>query len=261
MENAYKIVVAHPDDEIIFFNSVLDNADTTIICFGPSSSPVVSKGRERVKENFPLKSARFLWISESDVFDPISFPKQTPVREGLTVSRNVERYTENFDIITTRLALELDQDDIVFTHNPWGEYGHEEHVQVFNAVLALQERLNLKIFVSNYVSDKSLELMKLRQGLLSTEIVLGNPCQNLGQQYLDLYVTHDSWTWNADYIWPSTELFFRVQSRVSKTVPAASVATASPPMNILSWNFKEIERSKIRRIFSKLSPGRLLQSR
>ena len=38
----------------------------------------------------------------------------------------------------------------VITHNPWGEYGHEDHVQVFRAVTALQAELGFAVWVSGY---------------------------------------------------------------------------------------------------------------
>ena len=62
------IVVAHPDDEILFFSSVLEAVDEIIICFGPSSSNVVSDGRKRLQGKYPLKNIEWLNIQESNVF-------------------------------------------------------------------------------------------------------------------------------------------------------------------------------------------------
>ena len=255
----YKIVVAHPDDEIIFFNSKLAGAESVIICFGQSDDPAVTAGRAVVKDNFPLDRAKFLWITEANVFDAVSFPRQSVIPEGVTVARNQDRYHKNFATITAMLETELAQDDVVFTHNPWGEYGHEEHVQVFQAVLALQKRMNLKIYVSNYVSDKSMPLMQQRHHLLSAQTIVGNPCQKLGQQYLDLYADNNSWTWDADYIWPATEMFFAINPRPDTDQPQSDAVTASPPLNILSRRFIEVERSKFRKLLSRFSPRRLLK--
>ena len=40
------IIVAHPDDEILFFSSLLKTVDKIVVCFGPSKNQTLSKGRE-----------------------------------------------------------------------------------------------------------------------------------------------------------------------------------------------------------------------
>ena len=44
-EQDYAIVVAHPDDEILWASSIIKNAKKVIICFGKTSSLTISKGR------------------------------------------------------------------------------------------------------------------------------------------------------------------------------------------------------------------------
>jgi hypothetical protein len=48
-----------------------------------------------------------------------------------TKRETVRLYEENFHSIHACLKAELSADMNVFTHNPWGEYGHEDHVQVY----------------------------------------------------------------------------------------------------------------------------------
>jgi len=54
MTNNYKVVVAHPDDEIIFFSSVLKNSSQTIICFSSSEDKDITTGRQNIKNQIPL---------------------------------------------------------------------------------------------------------------------------------------------------------------------------------------------------------------
>lgn len=257
MVSDYKIVVAHPDDEILFFNSILANSKRAIVCFGPSASRTVSEGRKRLREEFPFENVRFLWLEESDVLDPATFHKQSVVREGLTVSRNAGRYRNNFDELVSRLRTELNESDTVFTHNPWGEYGHEEHVQVFNAVFSLKEELRLNIYVSSYVSNRSWGLMKQRHYLLGREALLGSPSQAFGQQYMDPFIKNNCWTWPEIYTWPSTELFFSVNPDLESEVSPDDPSIAYLPLNMLSWDFTRREPNKVHLLLKKIVPQRL----
>jgi len=59
MSKTYKIIVAHPDDEIIFFSSILKSASKIIFCFGPAQDKIVSSGREKIKKKLPLNNIFF----------------------------------------------------------------------------------------------------------------------------------------------------------------------------------------------------------
>ena len=54
MKKNYKVVVAHPDDEVIFFSSVLKSSSKTIICFNESEDKIVNEGREKIKNQVCL---------------------------------------------------------------------------------------------------------------------------------------------------------------------------------------------------------------
>ena len=41
------LVVAHPDDEILWFGSIVNKCKKVIICFGPSNNFELSDGREK----------------------------------------------------------------------------------------------------------------------------------------------------------------------------------------------------------------------
>ena len=67
-------------------------------------------------------------------------------------------YKENFQQIYDRLKARLKPDMNVFTHNPWGEYGHEEHIQMFRVLQKLREEIGFRLWMSNYCTDRAAPL-------------------------------------------------------------------------------------------------------
>lgn len=232
----YKIVVAHPDDEILFFNSVISSDNTIIICYGPSSTKAVSDGREKLKSGYPFRKVVFLDIPEANVYDGVSFAKRKVTSEGVSVTKNSDKYNKNYDQVLERLSSQLSSGDTVFTHNPWGEYGHPEHVQVFNAIYSLMDELKLTIFVNGYVSDKTSDFMFRRLNLISSESFLRNPDDELGQKVKRHYIDNNCWTWNSNYHWPATEIFYRLH-RNGEVTNHLYLNSASLPLTTLTGKF------------------------
>ncbi len=52
-------------------------------------------------------------------------------------------YKENYYKLKNHLKKKLMGYVNIFTHNPWGEYGSEEHIQVYKVVKELQEEIRL----------------------------------------------------------------------------------------------------------------------
>ena len=50
------LIVAHPDDEVLFFSSILKDVDKVIVCFGPSDDEIISKGRKLLQQYYPLQN-------------------------------------------------------------------------------------------------------------------------------------------------------------------------------------------------------------
>jgi len=250
MAAKYKVIVAHPDDEIVFFSSVLKDASKVVICFGPSVDKIVSDRRQHLKTQLPLSDILFLDIPESDVFNSANWKRPVKCREGIVVGNNEIAYQQNYDSLKDQLAQILDHGETIYTHNPWGEYGHEEHVQVFRAITELSIDLNLEVFVNCYVSNKSYLLMTQEQHLLSGEVYLGIPDVNLCSNFKNIYQANQCWTWDDDYSWPKSELFCKLilDATCSKHV---SARTSTPPINMLSGNYRT---NKLRLAFGNILP-------
>ena len=55
------VVVAHSDDEILWFSPILAQCKHIIFCYGPSSSDFrITEGRRKVEETYLLKKVSFL---------------------------------------------------------------------------------------------------------------------------------------------------------------------------------------------------------
>lgn len=231
------LVVAHPDDEILWFSSVLRHFGRVIVCFSQiPSSDALSRGRNDVLPHLPLRDLRSLGLVESEVFNAADWPDPEPSRVGLSVrvreysssGYSRQRYIENFQRLRERLKAELAGCTSVFTHNPWGEYGHEEHVQVFRAVESLREEVGYRIYFSNYVSDRSLGLFRRYASSLLPAALVGQTAAEMASEFKALYIEHGCWTWYDDYLWPAEEAFFEWQGLRAGGAPGLLV-----PLNLV----------------------------
>jgi LmbE family N-acetylglucosaminyl deacetylase len=245
------LIVAHPDDEILFFSSLLEDIDKVIVCYGASNTRAVTKGREVLQAQYPLSNIEWLNLDESDVWDASDWNKPMITSYGLSVNRNKARYRETFDNLCEIFKTKLDSYDVVYTHNPWGEYGHEEHVSLFHAVLSSVRGCNKKLFVSCYASDRSQQLFLMQRHLLQGEIQKRPVPTELCHQIKSLYVKCNCWTWTDTYEWPNSEIFAEVMIESPSRVISKHALTAVVPIMFLSWSFKQ---SFTKRIASKVLP-------
>ena len=111
-KNKYSIVVAHPDDEILWASSILEKAEKVIICFGKTNySKIISEGRIGFSLNAP-RNFYFLNITEPSGFPFNYFPDKSQTSNNNT-------YLNNFYGDLKITLFKLIDTDIVYTHNPW----------------------------------------------------------------------------------------------------------------------------------------------
>jgi len=163
----------------------------------------------------PLAGFTSLGLDEADVFDLARWPEPEPCPAGLAlgkarVAATEPRYRENFTRLTDTLGGCLAGFDAVFTHNPWGEYGHEEHVQVYRAVRHVQESLGFDLWCSAYVGSRSHSLMaRCLDGTRVESITLDTDAA-FARAVAAHYKEHGVWTWFDAYVWPERESFLRL---------------------------------------------------
>jgi hypothetical protein len=206
------VVVAHPDDECLWLSSVLASADRVVLCFGDLfERPKKAAARRRAVAALPLPNLVNLKIPESAAGFSVDWEHPQPTQQGMAIIDPVARarYEANFPRLIEALRPVLAGFRHVCTHNPWGEYGHGEHVQVYRAVAALQAELGYTIWFSNYASAKSWTF---------AHQIGDRPCwgerrtlptnRAMGRGLMRVYVRSGAWTWTLSHLWPAEETLY-----------------------------------------------------
>jgi len=206
------IVAAHPDDEILWFSSILDGVDRVIICFlRYKTKHEKSEGRKKALRDYPQKNVSCLGLDESDAYWDADWqnPDITPFGLEIKNPSTGEDYRKNYYKLKMDLREKLENYRNVFTHNPWGEYGHVEHVQVYRAIKELQKEMGFAIWFSNYCSNKSYNLMLNYISGFNSEYVTLMTNKTLAHDIRDLYKKYECWSWYNDWEWFNEESFMR----------------------------------------------------
>ena len=208
------VVAAHPDDEILWFSGILNRVKRVVICYlHQESRPKVTAGRLKVLGDFPLATIHSLNLNLSDVFGCANWQHPCITSYGLDISHrscSKKKYEANFERLRTELQELLRPYTNVFTHNPWGEYGHEEHVQVFRVIEGLQDQMGFALWVPNYVSNRSIPLMMNSKEKISNSFFRVSTDKILAAKIKDLYQKQECWTWYSDFQWKNEEIFLKV---------------------------------------------------
>jgi LmbE family N-acetylglucosaminyl deacetylase len=142
------VVVAHPDDEALWLCAAVERAASVIVCFpSHATDRAITRGWERARMRSPYEPPKYLPLVSAGIFDLAGDGSPTTPRGvGLAeTSERTRRYVDNFDRLLPLLRKHLSGAD-VYTHNPWGEYGHYEHVQVCRAVVAVAVELGASVW-------------------------------------------------------------------------------------------------------------------
>ena len=226
------IVAAHPDDEILWFSSLLKRVDNVLLCFlNEIANPDYGVRRRRALSqildgnNLLSNKISCLEVNALGVSKPRSFLSPKFCQYGIELSdengvldRYNDQYKENYLILRDKLASVLDGYQNVFTHNPWGEYGHVEHVQVYRAVKELQKSIGYDIWFSNYCSTRTVSLTAPMFN--ATEIATFPTNQVIAQELMNIYKESNCWTWFDDWDWAAEETFFKDTGSGSTAVKA-----------------------------------------
>jgi LmbE family N-acetylglucosaminyl deacetylase len=249
------LVMAHPDDEALWATSILSRMDRIVFCFeAMPSSPTLGEGRRRSLAEFPLPNVTSLGFQESEVFNSAAWPEPVEADYGLAVRRNrgsmpgfsESRYRETHGQLVAALRPLLTRSPSVITHNPWGEYGHADHVQVFRAVADLQREIAFTLWVSSYVSNKSYPLMLRHLPRLDCGAAPYPTDPELGARLQAFYTRNGCWTWFEDHIWPARESFYRWLGPGETPVPLHAGSFVN--MIWLDWAARPDRQPPLRRL-------------
>lgn len=210
------LVMAHPDDEALWASSLLAGVGRLILVYEAlPGRPDITEGRRAALERFP-RPVESLRLAETGAFDAAAWPEPVETPEGLAVAAgpgtmpgfDPAAYRAGFAVLRDRLRPALAGARSVITHAPWGEYGHEDHVQLCRAVEALAAELGFAVFVPGYVSARSAPLMARSLGRLGPPTPPLPTDRALAGRLKALYRETGCWTWTDDHEWPETEVFY-----------------------------------------------------
>lgn len=211
------VVMAHPDDEILWAGSALRAAGKIVLVYGElPGAPVLTEGRKAAMAAFPLRTLEWLEMVEAAVFDSASWPNARETAYGVYPhpqlrvfdSFDPDRYRRQFGEMRDRLRGSLQGMRNVIAHGPWGEYGHEDHIQVFRVVASLAEEMGFRLWVPGYWAPKSEALMRRNLRFLGRPTEPLPIDRALAEEVAQIYKRTQTWTWFDDYVWPETERFF-----------------------------------------------------
>jgi LmbE family N-acetylglucosaminyl deacetylase len=234
------VVVAHPDDEAIWLSSVVASADRIIFGFGDVfDKPRKSEARRRAVAALPLSGIVNLGIPESGAGWKSSQvqlersegnpekrlqraagqPELTPYDIRIFDATARARYESNYAKLLEGLRASLAGCRDVYTHNPWGEYGHSEHIQVYNAVTALQDELGYTVWFSNYVSGRNWTFVRrLAERLSWARRSIVTPDVATARKLMRVYQRYGAWTYQRVRRWPAHEVMYAQPPRNSSEI-------------------------------------------
>jgi LmbE family N-acetylglucosaminyl deacetylase len=206
------IVVAHPDDECLWLSSALATADRIVFCFGDQyERPKSSAARRAAVAALDLPGLIDLKLPESGAGFSVDWdnPHLTPSGIAIKDDPARTRYDANYARLVEVLRPVLAGCTEVYTHNPWGEYGHAEHIQVYRAVAALQAELGYVIWWSNYVRAKSWPLARRLAAEPRWTRRREAPTDRAeARRLMRVYRRHGAWTWTLAHLWPAAETLY-----------------------------------------------------
>ena len=207
------LIVAHPDDDILWLSSVIDRVDKIIFCFNEDpAEPELGAARKKTIAEYPLSNVSTLDIAEPQSFDKADWSKPVITEYGLKLSKCQQsdaRYKETYEKLVRRVRNLVADRTNVFTHNPWGEYGHEDHVLVYQVLKTLQMEFHYTLWFSNYCSNRSVTLMNNYISGFHSDYECLPANLVLAQRIADVFKKNGCWTWYEDYQWFDIECLMR----------------------------------------------------
>lgn len=241
------IVGAHPDDELLWFTSILRQVDEVVIVFSDFwGQPGIGERRRAAIADYPRANVTCLDLAEAGAYGCADWTKPVPSPYGITLGLEANRreitrlarksvarlpvvtlatvasdsvaraYEANYHALYRALRERVRPGMNVFTHNPWGEYGHEEHVQVFRVLERLRGEVGFRLWMSNYCTERAMPLAMRYFDRCPGGYVRLPADKAFADKVAGLYRRHDCWTWADDWAWFDEECFMEAPSEDSE---------------------------------------------
>lgn len=178
------LLVAHPDDEILWFNPSYFDHIFIVFC-ERSDKPNFGSRRIAALQDHPLRDRiTFLELPEPGYWKD---PKRI-------------RYFEETKVLLLEILQKLKAENEIheiYTHNETGEYGHDDHIMLSNCV-------------AHVFKDDCPIWMPLMKGEISKPIITITQEMNVVQfkEIRKIYIKHKVWTWNLFYLPPPLRQYY-----------------------------------------------------
>jgi hypothetical protein len=174
VDKSITCLFAHPDDEIIFGFGILPYTKKIICC----SNDINNKSRPNWKNrHLAIKEVGKLFNIEIICLDYNSdFYRQSP--KGMT------EFVNNIKSL-------IHEEQVLFTHNFWGEYGHPDHCLIHNIAKENKKELIVSDIMirSHYFNSIPFEKPIITDYLeVTNDLLLYKKCKSIYNKY-------HSWTW------------------------------------------------------------------
>lgn len=258
------LVVAHPDDEALWFSSILREVNQIIICYSDElTNPEFGEKRKKSLLNFPLTNNSFFELTSIGVSRPQSFVLPKFNRYGIELIGkhnpvHKKKYEENYYELKKNLRHQLVTYQNVITHNPWGEYGHEEHVQIYRVVKNLQAEAGFHLWHSGYCSTRTINMIP--QCMYAEDTITLPTDYDVANELMEHYKRYGCWTWDDNWCWPDKETLIKqkpfVVSGGNKAVENHFITRNSViPLGLISMSpvskqFRNQRLSMLKRVMS-----------
>ena len=258
------IVAAHADDEILWFNSIAADVDDIVVVYcGFWAEPELGAKRQAAFADYP-RQIDCLAIPESGAAGCANWSNPQLSEHGIALGVEAHRrtltrlakkslsmisayderkiaddtvlsaYRGNAVLIEEALRPRLAAGMNVFTHNPWGEYGHEEHIQVFRVLQRLRREIGFRLWMTNYCTDRAMPLA-LRYFKSEPVPYLRLPADvAFAERAANVYRKHGCWTWADDWAWFPEECFMEAPDEHE---------AAQPHRHLFPLNFFSIDQA------------------
>jgi LmbE family N-acetylglucosaminyl deacetylase len=182
--------VAHPDDEIIWFDPL--HFDLIIIVFCERNDRMeVGRNRLQAIQAHPLRDRiRMLNISESGFWKD-----KTRITE---LADAAQQLTQELCKIKKEFMISE-----IYTHNSSGEYGHDDHVLVHECVVNIFKNYKkCKIYCPvKYMKPEDID----RYSAITKKIDI-----NFYNEVLNIYLANNCWTWSSSYVPCEYEKYYQI---------------------------------------------------
>jgi len=189
------MILAHPDDEVIFGWPVLQqckNNRITLLTMTHNRKKYGAGPEEALQEVCAINQIHLLDLPRQET----NFYRLPPRYADLVLPDVINSFKSSIE-----LAVKLSRPDFIFTHNPMGEYGHGDHRMLFNLVSMFNNQLLLTdICFSNRCHLSSGKIPYVYASTLYADYAQKDECELDMDWYnamKQLYKKHKAWSWGG----------------------------------------------------------------